>query len=92
MKNFKQLRGFSVQGKKRQINELLTGSSGVQLGGEGGLPCPFLKIEKSALILEKKLLIASIYLLNFQSKIQFLEYLGRKTPKIFPAGLFFLCF
>ena len=30
-------------------------SAGVQLGGRGeGLPCPFLKIKKSALILEKK--------------------------------------
>ena len=44
-----------------------------QLGGErgGDLPCPFLKIKKSALILEKKVLILSILRSNLPFKMQF---------------------
>ena len=39
--------------------------SGAQLGAEGGgFPCPFLKIKKSAVILEKKVLIVYILMLN----------------------------
>ena len=36
---------------------------------EEGLPCPFLKTEKSALILEKKVLIVSTFELNFPFKM-----------------------
>ena len=44
--------------------------SGVQLRGEGGvLPCPFLKIKKSALILVKKVPIVSILRLNLPFKM-----------------------
>ena len=38
-------------------------------GGGGGLCCPFLKIIKSALILEKKALIVSIFRLNSPFKM-----------------------
>ena len=38
-------------------------------GGGGDLPCPFLKIEKSALILEKKFSIVSILKLNLPFKM-----------------------
>ena len=58
-------------------------------GREGGLPCSFLKFEKSALILGKKALIVSIFGLNFPFKIQFSEYLEEKTPRYFPLGPFF---
>ena len=34
-------------------------------GERGGLPCPFLKIKKSVLILERKALVLSIFGLNF---------------------------
>ena len=37
-------------------------------GGGGGLPCSFLKIEKSALNLEKKALIVSIFGLSHPFK------------------------
>ena len=44
----------------------------VTRGGEGGgLPCPFLKIKKSALILEKNALIVCILRLNLPFKMQF---------------------
>ena len=46
--------------------------TGAQLRGKeekGGLPCPFLKMEKSALILEKTVLIVSILGLNFPFKM-----------------------
>ena len=42
------------------------GEEGVRLGG---LPCSFLKIKKSALILEKETVIASILMLNLIFKI-----------------------
>ena len=46
--------------------------TGAQLRGMGGgLPCPFLKIKKSALILEKNALIVSILRLNLPFKMQF---------------------
>ena len=46
--------------------------SDAQLGGEGGgLPWRFLKIKKSALILEKNVLIVSILRLNLPFKILF---------------------
>ena len=38
-------------------------------GRGGGLPCPFLKIKKSALILEKNALIVSILVLNLPFKM-----------------------
>ena len=40
---------------------------GEEGGREGGLPFPFSKIEKSALILEKKVLIVSISKCSFKS-------------------------
>ena len=63
--------------------------AGAQLGGRGGgLPCPFLKIEKCALILRKKALIVSIFGLNIPFKMKFQEYLGEKTPKFSLRGIF----
>ena len=61
--------------------------SGVQLGEEegGGLPCPFLKIKKNALTLQKKTLTVSIFRLH-------LRVSRRKTSEIFPAGPIFLEF
>ena len=56
---------------KTAINYLLSAffNAGVQLGGGRGLPCPFLGIEKNALILEKKVLIVSILGLNLPFKM-----------------------
>ena len=52
------------------IQLLRLGITDIQLGGGGGgLPCPYLEIEKIALILEKKALILPI--LHFRFKIQF---------------------
>ena len=42
---------------------------GAQPGGEGKPPLPFLKIEKSASIFERKVLIMSIFGLNFPFKL-----------------------
>ena len=53
--------------------------------GMGGLPCPFLKIKKIALILLKKVLIVSILKLN-------LSFKWRKNSEIFPTGLSFIEF
>ena len=44
-------------------------STGAQLGEGGRPPCPFLKIKKSALILEKNALIVSILRLNLPFKL-----------------------
>ena len=59
---------------------------------EGGLPCPFLKFEKSALILAKKgpnsVHLWSTY--SIQNLI--LRVSKRKNSKIFLRGCFFLCF
>ena len=46
-----------------QISDVMMSIStwaGAQLGGGGGLPCPFLKIKKSAPILQKNAPIVSI--------------------------------
>ena len=58
----------------------------------GGLPCPFLKIEKSALILKKK--GSNCVHPWAKSSIQnvVLRVSRRKSSKIFPAGPFFLAF
>ena len=63
----------------------------VQLGGQGeDLPCPVLKMKKkSALILEKKALIASNLMLNLLFKMSSREYLKEKTAKHFLEGAFF---
>ena len=58
--------------------------------GEGrGLPCPFLKIERSALILEKKTLTVHPWV---ESPIQnvVLRVSRRKSSRKFPCGTFFL--
>ena len=52
------------------------------------LPCLFLKIEKSTLILEKEAPLMSIFELNFPFKMWFEEYLGKKI-KVFPCWAFF---
>ena len=57
-------------------------------GGEGGLPCPFSEIKKSALILGKTLTVV-IYRLNFLFKGQFLRVSRKKPRRLFPAGLLF---
>ena len=56
----------------------------------GGLPCPFLKIEKVALILEKK--DPNCVHPWVESPIQnvVLKVSRRKSSRIFPAGPFFL--
>lgn len=58
--------------------------------GEGeGLPCLFLKIEESDLILEKDAPIEFVYWLNFWFKMLFWQYLGEKTPIFLLAESFF---
>ena len=69
------------------INPGATRVGGGEGGQGGGLPCPFLKIEKSALILEKKALIVYILGLNLSFKM----YFKKKSFKIFPCGSFFSC-
>ena len=50
---------------KSSLKFCLSSCSGTQLAGEGGgLPCPFLKIEKIDLILYKRTLIVFIFALN----------------------------
>ena len=82
---------FKVKNKK------LDPSSQQREGGGRGrvggcLPCSFLKIGKSTLILEKNALIVSIHGLKVPFKMQFQEYLGEKSPIFSLRGLFFLCF
>ena len=56
-----------------------------------GLPCPFLKYkEKCPDFLGKKALIRFIHGLDFSFKMLFKVYLGKKSPKFFPVGPFFL--
>ena len=56
--------------------QLRDGGVGWEEGGGGaGLPCPFFKIEKNALILEKKTLIVFIFGLNFPFKFQLCSFL-----------------
>ena len=53
-----------------RINHIFGDITGTQLGGEGGRPpLPYLKTEKSTLILEKKALIVSILGLNLPFKM-----------------------
>ena len=63
--------------------------SGMQLAGGEGLPWSFLKIGKSALILEKIPRFVFFYVLNFTLKMLFKEHLGEWTPAFIPAGSFF---
>ena len=51
----------------------------------------FLKIEKSAMIFERKALIVSIIGVKFSIQNVVLR-VGEQTPKCFPVGLFFLVF
>ena len=53
----------------------------------GGLPSPFSKFKKIALILEKKKTF--IHELNFSLNMLFLSVSRKKSPKFFPAGPFF---
>ena len=65
--------------------------SGTHLRVEGGdLPCPFLKIGKSASIFGKKALIVSILGLNIPI-FKVLRLSRGKSSKIFPCGAFFSC-
>ena len=57
-------------------------------GGEGRSPLPFLKIEKSVLILEKNVLIVFIPGLHFSFNIKFSEHLVEKTTKFLSFGSF----
>ena len=53
----------------RDIDAYSATLTGAQLGEEGRSPLPFLKIEKSVLILERKALIVFIFELNFPFKM-----------------------
>ena len=56
----------------------------------GGLPSPFSKFKKIALILEKKKALTTfIHELNFSLNMLFLSVSRKKSPKFFPAGPFF---
>ena len=57
-------------------------------GGRPPLPC-FENEKKSALILEKKALIASNLMLNLLFKMSSREYVKEKTAKLFLEGAFF---
>ena len=68
--------------------------TGAQLGGGRGrgLPRPFLKIEKSVLILEKKVLVVVHSWVECSVQNVALRVSRRKTPKVLPCVAFFLCF
>ena len=67
--------------------------TGAELGRSGGeLPCPFLKIKKSALILEKKCPDCVHPQVKFAIQNVVLRVSKRKNYKIFPCGDFFLDF
>ena len=61
--------------------------------GGGGLPCPFLKIQKCAMVfqkinalsLEKSALFLCIYRLSFHFKCSFKSILEKKHQIFFPA-------
>ena len=56
----------------------------------GGYPCHFLKIEKSALILEKHAMFVCIYGLNSYLKCNFKIIFEKKHQNICPRGLSFV--
>ena len=60
--------------------------TGAKLGGEGRPPLPFLKTEKSVLILERMILIVSIYWLNFPFNMYF--QLEKNFQTVSLRGLF----
>ena len=64
--------------------------AGVQLAGGrgGGLPSPLLKAEKKCPDFENKCPVCAHLWVKFSFKIQFLEYLGEKTPIFFPCAAF----
>ena len=63
----------------------------VTRGGRGrGLPCPFLKIEKNVLILEKNAQTVVICGLHFSFTMKFLRVFKRKSQRFILAGSFFL--
>ena len=67
--------------------------AGVQLGAEeAGLPCPFWKIEKNALILGKKSLDSVYFWVKYPIQDVVLRVSRRKGSKIFLVGPFSLCF
>ena len=57
-------------------------------GEGGGLPYPFPKLEKSALILGKNAMIVVICGLNFSFKMKFCGVLQEEKVEIFPCGVF----
>ena len=57
------------RGLSKIFHQRLSIRRAIRGGGGAGLPCPFLKIEKSALILEKKALHVSILGLNLPFKM-----------------------
>ena len=78
----------------RDIDANSVAITSMQLRGEGRAPLPFLKIEKSVLILERKPLIVSIFGLLFP----FVDFLStdlrvswRKNSKMFPCVASFSC-
>ena len=78
--------------KQRNFILFIT-SSALLEGGEGEVsPALSWKLEKSALILGKKVLILIIYRINFLLKIQFLGFSCRKSSKFFPVRPFIFLF
>ena len=58
----------------------------------GGISCPFLKIETSALILVKKCPDCDYLSLKFSIQNVVLRVFWRNIPKYFPVGPFFMFF
>ena len=78
--------------KQRNFILFIT-SSALLEGGEGEVsPALSWKLEESALILGKKVLILIIYRINFLLKIQFLGFSSRKSSKFFPVRPFIFLF
>ena len=63
------------------------------MGEVGGLPCPFLKIEKKCSDLGKNALTVRIYILSFSFNLSFsiLRVSRSQNSKIFPCEATFLC-
>ena len=91
---WKTLKPF-LSDKRSNINKITyTDNAGAQIGGRrgGDLPCPFLKIEKSALILEKKGPNCVHPWVEFSIHNVVLRVSRRKSSKFFPCAAIFLCF
>ena len=86
--------GTSVIKTIKKVHNFRVPLAGAQLGGvEGGgrLSCPFLKIEKSVLILGKKGPDSVYVWVKYSIQNVVLRVSRRKDSKMFPAGSF-LCF